>query len=55
MFVAGFMGSPSMNFIKTMVVGRGTESIIKVVALQQIKSTIFVAAQSMRDQDGKGW
>ena len=53
MFVAGFMGSPSMNFIKTMVdLDEEQNPIIKVVGTADQEHHIRLP-QSMRDQDGK--
>ncbi|NOH45611.1 ABC transporter ATP-binding protein [Vibrio cyclitrophicus] len=53
MFVAGFMGSPSMNFIKTMVdLDEEQNPIIKVVGTAEQEHHIRLP-QSMRDQDGK--
>ncbi|MEZ8059990.1 ABC transporter ATP-binding protein [Vibrio splendidus] len=53
MFVAGFMGSPSMNFIKTMVdLDDEQNPIIKVVGTAEQEHHIRLP-QSMRDQDGK--
>jgi len=53
MFVAGFMGSPSMNFIKTMVdLDDEQNPIIKVVGTADQEHHIRLP-QSMRDQDGK--
>ncbi|MEZ8052275.1 ABC transporter ATP-binding protein [Vibrio atlanticus] len=53
MFVAGFMGSPSMNFIKTMVdLDEDQNPIIKVVGTADQEHHIRLP-QSMRDQDGK--
>ncbi|MEZ9697800.1 ABC transporter ATP-binding protein [Vibrio sp. 10N.261.46.E12] len=53
MFVAGFMGSPSMNFIKTMVdLDEEQNPIIKVVGTAAQEHHIRLP-QSMRDQDGK--
>lgn len=53
MFVAGFMGSPSMNFIKTMVdLDEEQNPIIKVVGTADQEYHIRLP-QSMRDQDGK--
>ncbi|WP_122053868.1 ABC transporter ATP-binding protein [Vibrio sp. Evd11] len=53
MFVAGFMGSPSMNFIKTMVdLDDDQNPIIKVVGTADQEHHIRLP-QSMRDQDGK--
>ncbi|MEZ9018623.1 ABC transporter ATP-binding protein [Vibrio lentus] len=53
MFVAGFMGSPSMNFIKTMVdLDDDQNPIIKVVGTAEQEHHIRLP-QSMRDQDGK--
>ncbi|MFA0031403.1 ABC transporter ATP-binding protein [Vibrio sp. 10N.261.49.A12] len=53
MFVAGFMGSPSMNFIKTMVdLDEEQNPIIKVVGTADQQHHIRLP-QSMRDQDGK--
>ncbi|WKY58830.1 sn-glycerol-3-phosphate ABC transporter ATP-binding protein UgpC [Vibrio sp. SNU_ST1] len=53
MFVAGFMGSPSMNFIKTMVdLDDEQNPIIKVVGTAAQEHHIRLP-QSMRDQDGK--
>ncbi|CAK1803020.1 ABC transporter ATP-binding protein [Vibrio crassostreae] len=53
MFVAGFMGSPSMNFIKTMVdLDKEQNPIIKVVGTADQEHHIRLP-QSMRDQDGK--
>ena len=53
MFVAGFMGSPSMNFIKTMVdLDEDQNPIIKVVGTAEQEHHIRLP-QSMRDQDGK--
>ncbi|KPM00749.1 sn-glycerol-3-phosphate ABC transporter ATP-binding protein UgpC [Vibrio splendidus] len=53
MFVAGFMGSPSMNFIKTMVdLDEEQNPIIKVTGTAEQEHHIRLP-QSMRDQDGK--
>ncbi|NAZ69587.1 ABC transporter ATP-binding protein [Vibrio toranzoniae] len=53
MFVAGFMGSPSMNFIKTMVdLDDEQNPIIKVTGTAEQEHHIRLP-QSMRDQDGK--
>ncbi|MEZ8288516.1 ABC transporter ATP-binding protein [Vibrio sp. 10N.237.312.B06] len=53
MFVAGFMGSPSMNFIKTMVdLDEDQNPIIKVTGTAEQEHHIRLP-QSMRDQDGK--
>ena len=53
MFMAGFMGSPSMNFIKTMVdLDEEQNPIIKVVGTADQEHHIRLP-QSMRDQDGK--
>ena len=53
MFVAGFMGSPSMNFIKTMVdLDDDQNPIIKVTGTAEQEHHIRLP-QSMRDQDGK--
>ncbi|MEZ8409453.1 ABC transporter ATP-binding protein [Vibrio splendidus] len=53
MFVAGFMGSPSMNFIKTMVdLDDEQNPIVKVVGTADQEHHIRLP-QSMRDQDGK--
>ncbi|MFA0160303.1 ABC transporter ATP-binding protein [Vibrio splendidus] len=53
MFVAGFMGSPSMNFIKTIVdLDEEQNPIIKVVGTADQEHHIRLP-QSMRDQDGK--
>lgn len=53
MFVAGFMGSPSMNFIKTMVdLDEDQNPIIKVIGTAEQEHHIRLP-QSMREQDGK--
>ncbi|MEZ8610961.1 ABC transporter ATP-binding protein [Vibrio sp. 10N.222.51.C8] len=53
MFVAGFMGSPSMNFIKTMVdLDEEQNPIIKVTGTAEQEHHIRLP-QSMREQDGK--
>ncbi|NOI80438.1 sn-glycerol-3-phosphate ABC transporter ATP-binding protein UgpC [Vibrio tubiashii] len=53
MFVAGFMGSPSMNFIKTMVDLDGEDKpVIKVKGSNGQEHHINLPA-SMREQDGK--
>ncbi|CAK2859382.1 Uncharacterized ABC transporter ATP-binding protein YurJ [Vibrio crassostreae] len=53
MFVAGFMGSPSMNFIKTMVdLDDEQNPIIKVTGTAEQEHHIRLP-QSMREQDGK--
>lgn len=53
MFVAGFMGSPSMNFIKTMVdLDDEQNPIIKVTGTAKQEHHIRLP-QSMREQDGK--
>ena len=53
MFVAGFMGSPSMNFIKTMVdLDEEQNPIIKVIGTADQEHHIRLP-QSMREQDGK--
>lgn len=53
MFVAGFMGSPSMNFIKTMVdLDEEQNPIIKVIGTAEQEHHIRLP-QSMREQDGK--
>ena len=53
MFVAGFMGSPSMNFIKTMVdLDDEQNPIIKVIGTADQEHHIRLP-QSMREQDGK--
>ncbi|RBW66418.1 sugar ABC transporter ATP-binding protein [Vibrionales bacterium C3R12] len=53
MFVAGFMGSPSMNFIKTMVdLDVEQNPIIKVIGTENQEHHIRLP-QSMREQDGK--
>ncbi|WP_299135729.1 ABC transporter ATP-binding protein [uncultured Vibrio sp.] len=53
MFVAGFMGSPSMNFIKTMVdLDDDQNPIIKVTGTAEQEHHIRLP-QSMREQDGK--
>ncbi|MEZ8369240.1 ABC transporter ATP-binding protein [Vibrio splendidus] len=53
MFVAGFMGSPSMNFIKTMVdLDEEQNPMIKVTGTAEQEHHIRLP-QSMRDQDGK--
>ncbi|MGF1755719.1 sn-glycerol-3-phosphate ABC transporter ATP-binding protein UgpC [Vibrio makurazakiensis] len=53
MFVAGFMGSPSMNFIKTMVdLDDDQNPIIKVTGTADQEHHIRLP-QSMREQDGK--
>ncbi|MEZ9870569.1 ABC transporter ATP-binding protein [Vibrio sp. 10N.261.51.C6] len=53
MFVAGFMGSPSMNFIKTMVdLDDDQNPIIKVTGTSEQEHHIRLP-QSMREQDGK--
>ncbi|MEZ8759849.1 ABC transporter ATP-binding protein [Vibrio splendidus] len=53
MFVAGFMGSPSMNFIKTMVdLDEEQNPIIKVTGTAEQEHHIRLP-KSMRDQDGK--
>jgi len=53
MFVAGFMGSPSMNFIKTMVdLDEYDKPVIKVKGGNGQEHHINLPA-SMRDQDGK--
>ncbi|CAH6943645.1 Uncharacterized ABC transporter ATP-binding protein YurJ [Vibrio chagasii] len=53
MFVAGFMGSPSMNFIKTMVdLDEAQNPIIKVIGTADQEHHIRLP-QSMREQDGK--
>ena len=53
MFVAGFMGSPSMNFIKTMVDLDGADKpVIKVKGSNGQEHHINLPA-SMREQDGK--
>ncbi|MFA0045592.1 ABC transporter ATP-binding protein [Vibrio sp. 10N.261.51.F11] len=53
MFVAGFMGSPSMNFIKTMVdLDDEQNPIIKVTGTSEQEHHIRLP-QSMREQDGK--
>lgn len=53
MFVAGFMGSPSMNFIKTMVdLDEEQNPIIKVIGTADQEHHIRLP-KSMREQDGK--
>ncbi|KZX65985.1 sugar ABC transporter ATP-binding protein [Vibrio sp. HI00D65] len=53
MFVAGFMGSPSMNFIKTMVdLDEEQNPIIKVIGTADQEHYIRLP-KSMREQDGK--
>ncbi|MFA0236353.1 ABC transporter ATP-binding protein [Vibrio sp. 10N.222.55.C7] len=53
MFVAGFMGSPSMNFIKTMVdLDDEQNPIVKVTGTAEQEHHIRLP-QSMREQDGK--
>jgi len=53
MFVAGFMGSPSMNFIKTMVdLDEEQNPIIKVIGTADQEHHIRLP-KSMRKQDGK--
>ncbi|EEX92846.1 ABC-type sugar transport system, ATPase component [Vibrio orientalis CIP 102891 = ATCC 33934] len=53
MFVAGFMGSPSMNFIKTMVdLDAEEKPVIKVKGSNGQEHHINLPA-SMREQDGK--
>ncbi|MGC9403899.1 MULTISPECIES: ABC transporter ATP-binding protein [Vibrio] len=53
MFVAGFMGSPSMNFIKTMVdLDNEDNPIIRVTGSNDQEHHIKLP-QSMRQQDGK--
>ncbi|NOH79282.1 sn-glycerol-3-phosphate ABC transporter ATP-binding protein UgpC [Vibrio sp. RE86] len=53
MFVAGFMGSPSMNFIKTMVdLNDDDKPVIKVKGGNGQEHHINLPA-SMREQDGK--
>ncbi|SON49998.1 ABC transporter: ATP-binding protein (fragment) [Vibrio tapetis subsp. tapetis] len=53
MFVAGFMGSPSMNFIHTMVdLDSNDNPVIKVVGTNEQEHHIKLP-DSMRDQDGK--
>ncbi|MBW3694518.1 sn-glycerol-3-phosphate ABC transporter ATP-binding protein UgpC [Vibrio sp. T187] len=53
MFVAGFMGSPSMNFIKTMVdLDEEQNPIIKVTGTEEQEHHIRLP-KSMREQDGK--
>ncbi|MGJ7096352.1 ABC transporter ATP-binding protein [Vibrio hannami] len=53
MFVAGFMGSPSMNFIHTMVdLDDNDEPIIKVTGSEGAEHQIRLP-DSMRQQDGK--
>jgi len=53
MFVAGFMGSPSMNFIRTMVdLDDGDNPVIKVKGTNQQEHHIKLPS-SMREQDGK--
>jgi multiple sugar transport system ATP-binding protein len=53
MFVAGFMGSPSMNFIKTMVdLDEENQPMIRVTGSNDQEHQIKLP-QSMREQDGK--
>ncbi len=53
MFVAGFMGSPSMNFIKTMVdLDANDDPVINVTGGEGQQYSIALP-QSMREQDGK--
>ncbi len=53
MFVAGFMGSPSMNFIHTMVdLDSNEKPVIKVIGTNDQEHHIKLP-DSMRDQDGK--
>lgn len=53
MFVAGFMGSPSMNFIKTMVdLDDSEQPVIKVKGSNDQEHHIKLPP-SMREQDGK--
>lgn len=53
MFVAGFMGSPSMNFIHTVVdLDDDQNPVIKVVGNDE-KEHLIRLPQSMREQDGQ--
>ncbi|MCJ2375620.1 sn-glycerol-3-phosphate ABC transporter ATP-binding protein UgpC [Vibrio sp. ZSDZ34] len=53
MFVAGFMGSPSMNFIKTMVDLDANDNPVINVTSGEGEQYSIALPHSMREQDGK--